>query len=319
MKLENIGFYTLEDFRARNTSINSPLWRCELILTDACNFKCPYCRGLRPDISGTMSYEKARNILDFWISGGLRNVRFSGGEPTLYKHLPKLIFQAKKGGIRRIAISTNGSASLDSYKELAEFGVNDFSISLDACCSSTGDIMAGRSGIWEKVVENIAEIAKFSYTTVGIVLVEETKKSLGDIIRFASGLGVADIRIISAAQMNNMDRTHIPEEILKKHPILAYRIGRMNQGKNVRGMCKEDNSRCPLVIDDMAIAGDYHFPCIIYMREQGDPIGKVNPFVREERKLWYETHNCFHDKICRNNCLDVCIDYNNKVELFQGR
>jgi len=26
-------------------------------------------------------------------------------------------------------------------------------------------------------------------------------------------------------------------------------------------------------------------------------------------------HNSFNDKICRKNCLDVCIDYNNK---FRG-
>ena len=39
-KLENIGFYTLSDERAANTSDTSPMQRCEIILTDRCNFKC---------------------------------------------------------------------------------------------------------------------------------------------------------------------------------------------------------------------------------------------------------------------------------------
>lgn len=39
--LENIGFYTLSDYRASQCSVSSPLWRCELILTDRCNYHCP--------------------------------------------------------------------------------------------------------------------------------------------------------------------------------------------------------------------------------------------------------------------------------------
>ena len=34
MKLENIGFYTLEDYRAMNVSSDSPMWRTEIIITE---------------------------------------------------------------------------------------------------------------------------------------------------------------------------------------------------------------------------------------------------------------------------------------------
>lgn len=76
MKLENIGFYTLEDARAKNLSLKSPLWRCELILTDACNFRCPYCRGLEKNIKGKIPLEKAKRIVKLWASDGLQNIRF---------------------------------------------------------------------------------------------------------------------------------------------------------------------------------------------------------------------------------------------------
>lgn len=59
MKLEEIGFYTLCDERAKNANETSPMWRCEMILTSACNFKCPYCRPLRQDCQGTMPLERA--------------------------------------------------------------------------------------------------------------------------------------------------------------------------------------------------------------------------------------------------------------------
>ena len=52
MKLANIGFYTLEDYRAMNVSSDSPMWRTEIIITEYCNFKCSYCRGLSSEIYG---------------------------------------------------------------------------------------------------------------------------------------------------------------------------------------------------------------------------------------------------------------------------
>lgn len=56
------------------------MWRCEMILTDRCNFNCPYCRGLREDIQGDMPMEVAERTIDLWAADGLRNIRFSGGE-----------------------------------------------------------------------------------------------------------------------------------------------------------------------------------------------------------------------------------------------
>jgi ribosomal protein L25 (general stress protein Ctc) len=68
----------------------------------------------------------------------------------------------------------------------------------------------------------------------------------------------------------------------------------------------------------MVVVHGEHFPCVIYMREQGEVIGSVYgktlEQIRYERKKWFENTNTKEDSICKNNCLDVCIDYNNKVE-----
>ncbi len=69
----------------------------------------------------------------------------------------------------------------------------------------------------------------------------------------------------------------------------------------------------------MAVAGDYHFPCIIYMREKGDPIGRVNKNMRMERLKWVETHDAFKDEICKKNCLDCLVKYNNDCRKFRTR
>jgi len=320
MKLENIGFYTLEDERAKNTSRESRLWRCEMLITSKCNFKCPYCRGT--DKSADITFDEAKRMVDIWTEGRLKNIRFSGGEPTIVPWLIDLVKYTKSKGVERIAISTNGSAKRELYNDLIDAGVNDFSISLDACCASIGDMMAGNiKGSWEKVVSNIKHISSKSYVTVGVVLTEENIIDINTIIDFASNkLGVADIRIITSAQWNEpFSNVEIPSDILEKHPILKYRWINILKGRNVRGVKNKDNQKCPLMLDDMSVKGNYHYPCIIKMREGCEPIGEMRDLksVRQSRKDFYEKHNTSCDEICKKNCLDVCVDYNNKVRELQ--
>uniref|UniRef100_A0A6M3J016 Putative radical SAM superfamily protein n=1 Tax=viral metagenome TaxID=1070528 RepID=A0A6M3J016_9ZZZZ len=316
MKLEDIGFYTLEDKRAKNVSVKSPLWRCELLLTSRCNFNCVYCRKRT---TGDISFENAKKVIDLWAEEGLKNVRFSGGEPTLWPDLYNLVkYTRNKPNVKRIAISTNGSAAKELYKRLLQAGVNDFSISLDSCCSNEADKLAGKEGMWKHVVKIIEYLSRFTYVTVGMVLLPENVNRLQETIMFAINLGVKDVRVISAAQWNQSLAWRLTELQKWQYPILSYRLNNINTGRNVRGMKEEDNHQCPLVLDDMAIEGNEHYPCIIYLRERGKAIGMVGKSMRKERQEWYETHDCYQDKICKKNCLDVCIDYNNRVRELQN-
>lgn len=313
MKLENIGFYTLSDKRAKESSATSPMQRCEIILTDKCNFNCPYCRGLRNDCRGDMPFARASFVLEQWIQDGLQNIRFSGGEPTLYSHLFELIYQCHSAGVKRIAISTNGSASPETYQRLCGCGVNDFSVSLDACCTSVGEAMTGKCGNFEKIIGNIKLLSAISYITVGIVLTATNIDTVGDIIELATDLGVADIRIIPAAQSDLYFFRHsLPIGITKKYPILKYRLDRLEEGKPFRGISETDCHTCHLLIDDSIVAGSWHFPCVIYFREGGKPIGKVGSKMRQECIGWVKRTNTYKEPICKKNCLDVCVAYNNK-------
>ena len=312
-KLKSIGFYTLEDKRAANCSCISPLWRCELLVTSRCNFSCPYCR--KRGVSD-LTREEALLVLNEWFIDDLQNVRFSEGKPTLWPYLTEMVGLCKKQGVKRIAVSTNGSADFELYFNLLKAGVNDFSISLDACCASTGELMMGHvKGVsWDKVVSNIRKLSLLTYVTVGVVITETNISETEDIIKFAHDLGVADIRLVPAAQESRfLPHLQVDEILLKNHPILKYRISNILAERSIRGILREDNHRCPLVLDDMAVEKDLHYPCIIHLRERGEPIGKVGPKMREDRFNWFKEHDCFADPICSKNCLDVCVDYNNRV------
>jgi len=312
MKLEDIGFYTLSDKRARQADHTTPLHRCELLLTDRCNFNCPYCRKRGgPDVE----LHEAMRILVAWLNEGLKNVRFSGGEPTLWKHLPILCRVASDEGAR-VAISTNGSADQALYMDLIENGVTDFSISLDACCADTAEKMSGGRAIFNKVLENIRYCASRVYTTVGVVITEDNLDEVQGLITMAADeLKVSDIRLISAAQWNEPLCFAVRPDILARMPILRYRIKNMNYYQRpVRGIPDYGCHKCYLALDDMAVMEGKHYPCIIHLREGGKPIGNVGPNMREERRQWVESHDCYADPICQQNCLDVCQDYNNQYE-----
>jgi molybdenum cofactor biosynthesis enzyme MoaA len=326
MKLEEIGFYTLSDNRAKNISETSPMYRAEMLIIGDCNFNCPYCRGFKnfSEKCGTISKDLALSVIDCWVGDELKNIRFSGGEPTLHPDLFALVDRCRKGAVSHIAISSNGSADMDVYRKLVDCGVNDFSISLDACCSSFADQMAGAEGYFDKVTQNIRNISKLTYVTVGVVLNETNINQVGAIVKFADEMGVADIRLISSAQFNQFlhNTQDIPNEVLERHPILKYRIKNVRSGVHVRGMKESDCRCCYIAMDDSVVAGNqneaWHFPCVINLREGGKAIGNVGAKMRKERVEWSKSHNTYEDPICRGNCLDCIVQFNNEVRRTKG-
>jgi len=317
--LDDVGFYTMTEKRVATSTCYTPVYRAEFIITDLCNFKCPYCRGI--DCGGYLKYRDFAEQLGYVGVGtrGLKNIRFSGGEPTLHSDLGRFVELAKKHHCEHIAISTNGSADREVYNALLEAGVNDFSISLDACCSSFGEKMCGGiPGAWEKVIDNIKYLSKKTYVTLGMVFDDSTIETMPETVQFGHDLGVADIRVISSAQsdLTLSGLKSIDWNLLKDHPILKYRVMNTVEGRHVRGLTKMDSDKCPLVMDDVMICNGHHYACPIHMREHGEPIGKVGPGMWNEREIWWLKHNTQKDPICKHNCIECCVDFNNRWELY---
>ena len=319
MKLDEIGFPTMTDARARSASAVTPMIRCDMVLTDRCTFRCPYCRGIREDCRGSLNMKDAKHVIDLWTENGLQELRLTGGEPTVWPGLCELVRYAKASGVKSIGISTNGYSDLSLYQELIEAGVNDFSISLDACDPEEGDRMSGGiKGSWEKVTSNIREIAKRAYVVLGIVVTSDSAHRLPETIAFALSLGAHDIKLISASQYDRLltEAASVSEDIRSSHPLLNYRISNMLEGRNIRSLSEDDSHRCPLVLDDSSYAGGFHFPCTLYMRERGASIGVPSETMRSERAEWYRNHDTHSDAICRRYCIDSFVDYNNRWLYF---
>ena len=81
-------------------------------ITDDCNFTCKYCyfpEELRGIETSSLDFETVRNeIVPKLVRGGISEINFLGGEPTIYPHLIELIELLRENDIW-VGLVTNGS------------------------------------------------------------------------------------------------------------------------------------------------------------------------------------------------------------------
>jgi MoaA/NifB/PqqE/SkfB family radical SAM enzyme len=89
---------------------------------------------------------------------GIRDIDFSGGEPTLRKDFPTLLEQARELGFRRICVITNGIRLSDAgyFRELAGSGLNEILLSLHGHNAQTHERLVGVPGAFSRIMDTLA-------------------------------------------------------------------------------------------------------------------------------------------------------------------
>jgi molybdenum cofactor biosynthesis enzyme MoaA len=88
----------------------SPGKKLYVRVTDHCDEKCVFCNATEGNANIVPSRQTLQAILRELPVGGLSQVIFSGGEPTLIKSLPAMVKLAYDRGARQIIVQTNGVA-----------------------------------------------------------------------------------------------------------------------------------------------------------------------------------------------------------------
>ncbi|MEG2787790.1 MAG: GTP 3',8-cyclase MoaA [Romboutsia sp.] len=105
-------------------------------LTDKCNLRCIYCmpQDIQTDnINNELSFEDYKTILKVFSTTGIKKVRFTGGEPLLYKDLDKLIEYARTDcKIEDICMTTNAIGLSNQIRNLKDRGLKKVNISIDS-------------------------------------------------------------------------------------------------------------------------------------------------------------------------------------------
>ncbi len=105
-------------------------------VTDRCNLRCVYCmpeQGVELiKHEEILSFEEITEIVRTGVELGIDKVRITGGEPLVRRGIVDLVEMLSQiGGIKDLAMTTNG-VFLDKYAEpLAKAGLHRVNISLD--------------------------------------------------------------------------------------------------------------------------------------------------------------------------------------------
>lgn len=126
-------------------------------LTNNCNLRCIYCmpeKGQIPQVN-TLSLNEIINFLKVSKELGIKKVRYTGGEPLLFKEIERLIYETNKTiGIDDIAITTNAITLEPMVKDLMKAGLSRINISLDTLKPDKYKLIT-RGGELKKVQDSI--------------------------------------------------------------------------------------------------------------------------------------------------------------------
>lgn len=110
-----------------------------LSITDRCNFRCVYCMdpGVKfADPRVLLTVDEMSRVARACINLGVRNIRLTGGEPTIHPRLTEIIAAMAALGIEDLAMTTNGSlCTRDNLHAWKAAGLHRLTFSLDAVSS----------------------------------------------------------------------------------------------------------------------------------------------------------------------------------------
>ena len=129
----------------------------ELAVTYRCNLRCSFCyAGCNKTINPAKSSEELntnalKKIIDkIFNQAKVPSISFTGGEPLLRADLPKLIYHAKKTGMRVNLISNGTLITSEKAKELVSAGLDSAQISIESTNEEIHDKLTAVKGSFIK-------------------------------------------------------------------------------------------------------------------------------------------------------------------------
>ncbi len=142
------------------TDAGGGMVRATLRINGRCNHACPFCFIDRaaPDLPREEVMEDLQRLADM----GGRFVAFTGGEPTLVKHLPDYVARAKALGITTRELQTNAMAFDDAAfaERIVEAGITTVLVSLHANHAELSDQVTRFEGGWVRTVAGIENLCR---------------------------------------------------------------------------------------------------------------------------------------------------------------
>jgi len=211
--LRYVRNFTLNKFTNKKVPYSA-----QIELTLRCNATCPFCSiHLIPESlkSNEMTTHQIKSLIDQISELGVNALSFTGGEPTLRKDLPELVYHA--GVIHDFinGIATNGYLMPQLLKEKSRLdGLDYILLSLDYPTAELHDKMRGIK-VFDRVMETITLSNKRDISVIiSTVVMKDNIQFLENICELAENLNCS-IELFPC------------EDIIRDHRNLQYKINNM--------------------------------------------------------------------------------------------
>ena len=201
-------------------------------LTNGCNHACVFC--FNPEMTRKISsvdMNEYQGFIEAASKEGLEEVGlYSTGEPFMTKNLEEFISIAKKAGIKRVYITSNGAlADLNKMIKCIDSGLDSIKFSINAGSRETYKIIHGHDD-FNKVIKNIKELyeyknsknlnfqimSSFIYTDLTHSEIEPFKEKYGKYFEdmfFQKAINQGGRKIDEAKKLTgNLEKLNIPKK-----------------------------------------------------------------------------------------------------------
>lgn len=330
---------------------HTPLHRLTLFVTYRCNLACSYCKTIartpdeaRAKPAKLLTYRLAdfERLLDGHAATPLRHLHLTGGEAALVNDLPAMVTAAKARGVRHVSLTSNGTLPAGRYRALAEAGLDELRISIDASDAALGDALAERDGAWRRTVTTLRELAALPgrrfFLIANAVIGTRNRERMGELVRFLLACGVDDVKLITEVdargELADFDgagtvlaevEAAVQARAADALPLLR-RKARSVFASDAIGLetahpAGDGQWKCYIPLTERTVDGVSYYPCSVYLREGGAPLGPLTDSPAEQRRksaAFVERGDCLTDPICARYCLHCTRTYNERANAMRA-
>lgn len=226
-------------------------------LLSGCNESCFYCHneGIPKNMTSPIDTGEVLNVIYLLRNYGLKKIKFTGGEPLLYKDIKNLLYKVKHIADISVMITTNGTMLKKRMNDLSPTMVDKISVSLDTLDAVAYRTITGRDLLGE-VLSGLEMLKKNGYNveidTVLLKGLNTSKKSMGKIINYCAEKGF-QLQLIELSDKTGPEfyrKYHIdPSIVLEKFDtaLSGFKVNDrqfLNIGGAVATVCRNVTSLC---------------------------------------------------------------------------
>jgi MoaA/NifB/PqqE/SkfB family radical SAM enzyme len=187
----------------------SPL-TAHIKLTENCQARCISCDYWKTRWQDAISTERAVQLINECGDAGIRNLRFTGGEPLLRKDLFQVLKQARTSTFKNIVLQTNGLLLKKLHNEVNDSPITKVAVSVDGL-EKTNDLIRGIHGYFGLALEGI-RLLRGKKVALSVTLNKISAAELRELKKTAEDLGAhietnilsRSLFFLANADMNSM-------------------------------------------------------------------------------------------------------------------